>query len=98
MYAPCMILVGLLGMNAKAAFPIMMGSCAFLMPMSSAQFVQKDAYSLRPALALGLGGIPAVLIAAFIVKDMDIYYVRWLVVGVVVIAATMMLRSAAKGE
>ena len=53
MYAPCMILVGLLGMNAKAAFPIMMGSCAFLMPISSAQFVQKDAYSLRPALGLG---------------------------------------------
>ncbi len=53
MYAPCMILVGLLGMNAKAAFPIMMGSCAFLMPISSEQFVQKDAYSLRPAMALG---------------------------------------------
>src|SRR5207302_8496347 len=52
MYAPCMILVGLLGMNATAAFPIMMGSCAFLMPVSSARFVQKGAYSLRPALAL----------------------------------------------
>ena len=38
------------------------------------------------------------LIAAFIVKSMDITYVRWLVVGVVLIAATMMLRSAAKGE
>ncbi len=98
MYAPCMILVGLLGMNAKAAFPIMMGSCAFLMPISSAKFVQKSAYSLRPALALGIGGLPAVLIAALIVKEMDIYYVRWLVVGVVTIAATMMLRSAAKNE
>ena len=48
MYAPCMILVGLLGMNAKAAFPIMMGSCAFLMPVSSARFVKSEAYSLRP--------------------------------------------------
>ena len=98
LYAPCMILVGLLGMNAKAAFPIMMGSCAFLMPMSSAKFVQKGAYALRPALASAIGGVPAVLIAALIVKEMDIYYVRWLVVGVVLIAATMMLRSAAKGE
>jgi uncharacterized membrane protein YfcA len=98
MYAPCMILVGLLGMNAKAAFPIMMGSCAFLMPIASARFVQNHAYSLRPALGLAIGGIPAVLIAAFIVKELDIYYVRWLVVGVVVIAATLMLRSAAKGE
>jgi uncharacterized membrane protein YfcA len=98
MYAPCMILVGLLGMNAAAAFPIMMGSCAFLMPVSSKKFVEKDAYSLRPALALAIGGVPAVLIAALIVKSMDIYYVRWLVVFVVIIAATMMLRSAAKNE
>jgi uncharacterized membrane protein YfcA len=98
LYAPCMILVGLLGMNAKAAFPIMMGSCAFLMPVSSAKFVKADSYSPRAALALGLGGVPAVLIAALVVKDMPLEYVRWLVVGVVLIAATMMLRSAAKGE
>jgi len=98
MYAPCMVMVGLLGMNAKAAFPIMMGSCAFLMPVSSKQFVQKDAYSLRPAIALGLGGLPAVLLAALIVKEMDVVYVRWLVIIVVLIAATMLLRSAAKGE
>jgi uncharacterized membrane protein YfcA len=98
MYAPCMILVSLLGMNAKSAFPIMMGSCAFLMPVSSFRFVKKDAYALRPALALAVGGVPGVLIAAFIIKDMDLQYVRWLVIGVVTIAATMMLRSAAKNE
>jgi uncharacterized membrane protein YfcA len=98
LYAPCMILVGLLGMNAKAAFPIMMGSCAFLMPISSATFVKKDAYVLRPAIALGLGGVPAVLIAALIIKDLDIRVVRWLVVGVVYIAAAMMLRSALRNE
>jgi uncharacterized membrane protein YfcA len=98
MYAPCMILIGLLGMNAKSAFPIMMGSCAFLMPIASARFVQKQSYSLRPALGLAIGGIPAVLIAAYIVGSMDVRMVRWLVVGVVIIAATMMLRSAAKGE
>jgi uncharacterized membrane protein YfcA len=98
MYAPSMILVGLLGMNAKSAFPIMMGSCAFLMPVSSARFVKREAYSLRPALALAIGGLPGVLIAAFIVKDMKLEYVRWLVIGVVIIAATMMLRSAAAKE
>jgi uncharacterized membrane protein YfcA len=98
LYAPCMILVSLLGMNSKAAFPIMMGSCAFLMPVASAKFVQKQAYSAKPALGLALGGIPGVLIAAFVVREMDITTVRWLVVGVVVIAAAMMLRSAAKGD
>ncbi len=98
MYAPSMILVGLLGMNAAAAFPIMMGSCAFLMPVSSARFVEKQAYALRPSLGLAIGGIPAVLIAAFIVKSMNVTTMRWLVVGVVIIAAGMMLRSAAKNE
>jgi uncharacterized membrane protein YfcA len=98
LYAPCMILVGLLGMNAAAAFPIMMGSCAFLMPVSSARFIQKGAYAMRPALGLAIGGIPAVLAAAFIVKSMDVTTMRWLVVVVVVIAAVLMLRSAAKRE
>lgn len=94
LYAPCMILVGLLGMNAAAAFPIMMGSCAFLMPIGSVKFVERQAYSLRPALALALGGIPAVLIAALIVKSMDVKTMKWLVIVVVLIAAVMMLRSA----
>jgi len=98
MYAPCMILVGLLGMSPAAAFPIMMGSCAFLMPIASARFVEKHAYALKPSIGLALGGIPAVLIAALIVKNMDVTTMRWLVVVVVTIAGTMMLRSAAKGE
>jgi uncharacterized membrane protein YfcA len=98
MYAPCMILIGLLGMDQKAAFPIMMGSCAFLMPIATSRFVRAHAYSVRPALGLALGGIPAVIIAAKVVESMDVTTVRWLVVVVVVIAATMMLRSAAKGE
>lgn len=98
MYAPCMILVSLLGMSSKAAYPIMMGSCAFLMPVSSARFIQKDVYSIRPALGLALGGIPGVLVAAYVVTNMPMIWVRWLVVGVVIIAAAMMLRSAAKNE
>ena len=42
-YAPCMILVALLGMNPLAAFPIMMGACAFLMPVASMKFVRSRA-------------------------------------------------------
>ncbi len=52
LYAPCMILISLLGMNPTAAFPIMMGSCAFLMPVGSLQFVRKNRYNLRAALGL----------------------------------------------
>lgn len=94
LYGPCLILVSLLGMNPQAAFPIMMGSCAFLMPIGSVKFIRSGRYSLRTTLGLGLGGVPAVLIAAFIVKSMPLVYLRWLVVVVVLYAAVSMLRSA----
>ena len=96
LYAPCMILISLLGMNPTAAFPIMMGSCAFLMPVGSLQFVRKNRYHLRAALGLAIGGPLAVLIAAFIVKSLPLLYVRWLVVGVVIYTASTMLRAAAR--
>ena len=95
MYAPSMILISLLGMNPTAAFPIMMGSCAFLMPVGSARFIRHRAYALRTAIGLTLGGIPAVLIAAYVVTSLPLYMVRWLVIVVVIYTAVMMLRSAA---
>lgn len=95
-YAPCMILVSLLGMNPVAAFPIMMGSCAFLMPVASLRFIRFKAFSMRAALGLTLGGIPGVLIAAYIVKSLPLAAVRWLVVVVVIYAASVMLRAAAQ--
>jgi len=94
LYAPCLIMISLLGMNPRAAFPIMMGACAFLMPMASVRFIKHHAYSVRPALGLAVGGIPGVLIAAFIVKSLPLDYVRWLVVAVVIYTAFAMLRSA----
>jgi uncharacterized membrane protein YfcA len=94
LYAPCMILVSLLGMNPKAAFPIMMGACAFLMPFASLRFIRYKAFSMRAALGLILGGIPGVLIAAYIIKSLPLVAVRWLVVVVVLYAAIVMLRSA----
>jgi uncharacterized membrane protein YfcA len=94
LYGPCLILVSLLGMNPQAAFPIMMGSCAFLMPIGSLKFIRRGRFSLRATLGLGLGGVPAVLIAALIVKSMELQYLRWLVVVVVLYAALSMLRSA----
>jgi uncharacterized membrane protein YfcA len=96
LYAPCMILIALLGMNPLAAFPIMMGSCAFLMPVGSARFVRSGRYNLKSALGLTLGGIPGVLLATYLVKSLPLRAVNWLVVGVVVYTAAMMLRSAQK--
>jgi uncharacterized membrane protein YfcA len=94
LYAPCMILVYLLGMNPSAAFPIMMGSCAFLMPISSVRFVKTRSYHAQAALGLAIGGLPAALIAALIVKSLPLDAVRWLVVGVVIYTAVNMLVTA----
>jgi len=94
LYAPCMILVSLLGMNPKAAFPIMMGSCAFLMPVGGLRFIREQSYSLRAAFGLALGGIPGVLLAAYIVKELPLDVVRWLVIAVVVYTAVSMVLSA----
>jgi uncharacterized membrane protein YfcA len=94
LFAPCMILIALLGMSPITAFPIMMGSCAFLMPVGSVRFVRAGKYNLKSALGLAIGGVPGVLLAAYIVKSLPLTAVNWLVVCVVVYTAAMMLRSA----
>jgi uncharacterized membrane protein YfcA len=84
----------------------MMGSCAFLMPLSSPTFIRAEKYDVKAALGLTLGGIPAVLLAAFLVKELPLDAVRWLVVIIVVYTALTMLAAArrsgtsqaAKGE
>ena len=94
LYAPCMILIALLGMNPQAAFPIMMGSCAFLMPVGGLRFIAKGSYDLKAAVGLTIGGFPAVLLAAFVIKSLPLVYLRWLIFAVVLYTAIAMLRSA----
>jgi uncharacterized membrane protein YfcA len=94
LYAPCMAMVSLLGMNPDAAFPIMMGSCAFLMPVASIPFIRAGAFDRRAALGLTLGGVPAIFIAAYGVKSLPLQAVTWLVVVVVLYTAVTMWRSS----
>ena len=94
LYAPCMILVSLLGMNPTAAFPIMMNSCAFLMPVGSLRFIREQSYSLRVALGLAIGGVFGSIVAGVFVKSLDLRTVRWLVIAVVVYTAVTLLLSA----
>jgi uncharacterized membrane protein YfcA len=94
LYAPCLVLVTLLGMSPLAAFPIMMGSCALLMPVGGIRFVRARRYQRCAALGLTLGGIPGVLCAAFLVRSLPLNWLRWLVAAVVLYAAVLMLASA----
>lgn len=93
-YAPCMALVSLLGMNPIAAFPIMMGSAALTLPLAAARFIPARRFDRRVALGLTIGGIPGVLVAAFLVTSLPLVAVRWLVVGVLIYTSALMWRSA----
>jgi uncharacterized membrane protein YfcA len=98
MYAPCMALIYGLGMSPLVAFPIMMGSCAFLMPPASVKFIKEGAYNRKASLAIIIPGIMAVLIAAFFVKSLPLNTLSWVVIGVVLYTSFIMLKSAKQGN
>ncbi len=94
LYAPSLILLSLLGLDPRLAFPIMASACAFLMPTTGFSFMKSRRIDLRIVLGIAIGGIPAVLLAAFVVKEMPVTWLRWGVVVVVLYAAFLLLRSA----
>ena len=93
-YAPSLILISMLGMDPRAAFPIMMGSGAMMAMVGSFEFMKAGRFHRDAALGLALGGIPAVLIAGLIVQSLPLDVLRWMVVLVIIYAATTMLHSA----
>lgn len=96
LYAPCMAMIGALGMNVKAAFPVMMGSCAFLMPSCGIKFVKEGKYDRKASVMLTVGGVIGVLIAYFIVKEMPITILTWVVIVVMIYTSITFFRDAAK--
>ncbi|MFR7589920.1 MAG: TSUP family transporter [Longibaculum sp.] len=96
LYSPCMALVSLLGMSPTIAFPIMMGSCAFLMPVCGVKFIQSGMYNRKAALSATIAGSIGVLLAAFIVKSLPLQVLRWGVVVVVIYTACSMLKAGLK--
>jgi uncharacterized membrane protein YfcA len=93
-YAPSLIIFSLLGIDPRAAFPIMMGSGAFVGTIAGVRFVARGRFDRRAALGLALGGIPGVLIAAWFVRSLPLDSVRWLVLIVVAYSAISLLRTA----
>jgi uncharacterized membrane protein YfcA len=94
LYAPCMVLVSVLGMDPAVAFPIMMGSCAFLMPVAGLRFIRRRAYDVPAARGLTLGGPIAVLLAIWLLTALPTPLVRGLVFVVIVYNSISLLRSA----
>jgi uncharacterized membrane protein YfcA len=97
-YAPSLVMFSLMGMDPRLCFPIMAGGAALCGAGASVRHIRIGEIDLRIALGLAIGGIPAVLIAALIVKTMPLEMLRWLVIVVVLYAAAVMLRAAMLGR
>lgn len=98
LYAPCMAMVALLGMNPKAAFPIMMGACAFVGPIASIKFVKEKAYEREISMGITIGGVVGSIIALLFVTNMPVYWLKWLVVAVVSYTAATMFKAGLKND
>ncbi len=96
LYAPAMIVIALMGMNVATAFPIMMGSCALLMPVCGTKFIKEDSYAKKNSLFIALSGLVGVFIAYLFFQGLPMEYLKILVVVVVFLTALMMLKSAFK--
>lgn len=97
-YALTMATVYSLGLNPGVAFPIMMGACTFSVPVGSMQFVKLDSYSRKITLFTSTFGVLGVLIAAFVVKSLDVSALQWVVAIVIIYSAISMLMSVKKNQ
>jgi uncharacterized membrane protein YfcA len=97
-YAPTLVMFSLMGMDPRLVFPIMACGASLTVAGAGARHIAIGQIDLRIALGMTLGGIPAVLVAAFIVKGMQLETLRWLVFIVVLYAAVVMARAARLGR
>jgi len=97
-FAPTLALLSLMGMDPRLCFPIMAGGAALAAASAGTRHIQIGVADFRIATGIALGGVPAVLLAAFLVKSMPVETLRWLVAGVVIYTGIVMLRSGLKGR
>lgn len=97
-YAPTLVTLSLMGMNPRLIFPIMAAGAAVMGAGACVRHIQMGRMDLRVVVGLAIGGVPAVLVAAYIVKGMDLVVLRWLVIVVVLYAAAIMGRAAWLGR
>lgn len=97
-YAPTLVTLSLMGMDPRLVFPIMAAGAAVMGAGACVRHIQMGRMDLKVVVGLAIGGVPAVLVAAFIVKTMPLGILRWLVIVVVLYAAAVMARAAVLGR
>ena len=97
-YAPTLVMLSLMGMDPRLCFPIMAGAAGLMGATAGIRHIKTGHLDLRVVVGLTIGGIPAVLVAAYIVVTMPLGILRWLVLVVVLYAALLMLRASILGR
>jgi uncharacterized membrane protein YfcA len=97
-YAPTLVFLSLMGMDPRLCFPVMAGGAALMGAGAGAKHIQIGQIDLKVVLGLAIGGIPGVLIAAYLVVTMPLVVLRWLVIVVVVYVAAVMFRASLLGR
>ena len=97
-YAPTLVTLSLMGMNPRLVFPIMAAGAAMMGAGACVRHIQMRNLEMRVVVGLAIGGVPAVLVAAFLVKEMPLDILRWLVIVVVLYAAAIMFRASWLGR
>ncbi|MEO1770784.1 sulfite exporter TauE/SafE family protein [Candidatus Enterococcus ferrettii] len=96
LYAPCMAMVYMLGLNPLVAFPIMMGSCAGLMPVASVNFIKSGDYARKVSLAITVCGVFGVFIAAKFVTGLNLDVLTWIIIVVIIYTGITYIRKSLK--
>ena len=97
-YAPSLMLLSMMGLDPRLIFPIMAGGGALVIAGAGVRHIGIGQIDLRIVTAMAIGGVPAVLVAAYLVKNMPLDLLRWLVFVVVLYASYIMLRSGLEGR
>lgn len=98
LYAPCIALCSALGMDIGAAFPMMMGSCAFLMNAACFKFIKEGKYDRRAALYLATFGCVGVVFAYLVASILPMKTLVWIICVVMLYTSFTFFKDAAKAQ
>jgi len=90
-YPLTMVTIYALGMNPAIAFPIMMGACAFSVPIGSMEFIKYGQYSRKITLFTSTFGALGVLVGVYLVKELNVSMLQWVIAAILFYNGTSML-------
>ncbi len=93
-YAPMLAMICLMGVNPVIAYPVMYGTCMFLIPVAAFRFIKEGRYSKKQAVICNTVGLIGTFTAFYLITSVPIYWLKWAVVAVLIYTSYTMLRDA----